>query len=55
LVLSAMFNLPPSFFIVGIAFVVWVGVHIADRGISRRRPLRSREARRATRRAADEQ
>lgn len=31
LVLSAMFNLPPSFFIVSISFVVWLGTVIWDR------------------------
>jgi hypothetical protein len=36
LVLSAMFNLPPSFLIVGLSFVVWVGTHLAGGSIRRR-------------------
>ena len=31
LVLSAMFNLPPSFFIVSISFLVWIGAVLGDR------------------------
>ncbi len=37
LVLSAMFNLPPSFFIVSLAFVGWAGSLVVTRG---RRPAR---------------
>ncbi len=36
LVLSAMFNLPPSFFIVSISFLIWIGAVLGDR----RRPVR---------------
>jgi zinc/manganese transport system permease protein len=31
LVLSAMFNLPPSFFIVTISFLIWIGAVLGDR------------------------
>ena len=31
LVLSAMFNLPPSFFIVSISFLIWLGAVLGDR------------------------
>ncbi len=36
LVLSAMFNLPPSFLIVGLSFAVWVGTHVVKGSIRRR-------------------
>jgi zinc/manganese transport system permease protein len=38
LVLSAMFNLPPSFFIVTISFVVWLVTWFATRGRARSHP-----------------
>jgi zinc/manganese transport system permease protein len=38
LVLSAMFNLPPSFFIVTISFVVWLVTWFATRGRTRSHP-----------------
>ncbi len=31
LVVSAMFNLPPSFFIVSISFLIWIGAVLGDR------------------------
>ncbi len=38
LVLSAMFNLPPSFFIVSITFLAWLITWVTTRDVSRARP-----------------